>query len=62
MILVKGIGISSGREMGTVHKLVSIDFKPINKHIDAVSVEDEKKRIEEPWQPRYILKLMHYFC
>ena len=45
MILVKGIGISSGREMGTVHKLVSIDFKPINKHIDAVSVEDEKKRV-----------------
>ena len=23
---------------------------------------DEKKRIEEPWQPQYILKLTHYFC
>ena len=47
MIIVKGLGISTGREIGVVHKIANVDFKMENMRITLADADDEINKVTE---------------
>lgn len=47
MLLVKGLGISTGREIGKVHRITNVDFKLENIRIKLTDADDEIAKVME---------------
>ncbi len=46
MIVLKGIGVSSGREMGKVYKIANVVFRPSNRKIRASQCREERELLQ----------------